>query len=140
MKALVAMQIPRTALSSGCSIRRQFARLLPDGDIEIYNRLPSSVPDYTLAKLKNHAKLLAEMIPPLSSPAGGKALSGRKLHSSHKFDLRNSPFKDADIWPETRPGKSDDQQTYKRWLHGDYKDAPYRLTHKLYEKLTKISE
>ena len=56
------------------------------------------------------------------------------------FDLHATPFKDATLWPDTRPGKSDRQQTDKRWLHGDYKDAPFRLTHVLYEEIKKISE
>ena len=93
-----------------------------------------------MAKLRKHAKLLAEMIPPLSSPAGGQRLLPRTLPDGRAFDLHATPFKDATLWPNTRPGKSDRQQTDKRWLHGDYKDAPFRLTHVLYEEIKKISE
>jgi len=111
---------------------------LPDSDIEICNRLPSSVPDYTLNKLKNHAKLLAEMIPPLSSPAGGKTL-GDKIAQAHKFDMNEDEFKVEPLWPTTRPGKSLRQQSDKQWLHGDYKDAPFLLTHTLYRNIKIIS-
>ena len=93
-----------------------------------------------MAKLRNHAKLLAEMIPPLSSPAGGMRLKLETLPNGRAFDMHLFPFKDSTLWPDTRPGKSKDQRERKRWLHGDYKDAPFRLTHTLYEKIKIISE
>ena len=59
------------------------------------------------------------------------------LHYKH----RSSTPKDAAIWhSENRPGKSKDQRDDKRWLHGDYKDAPFLLTHELYKNIKNISE
>ena len=115
---------------------------LPDGDIEIYNRLPyPQFSDIGMAKLKNRAKLLAEMIPPLSSPAGGKGLTVLTDPTSNRaYDVNEAPYKNVGLWPETRPQKSIVQQEDKRWLHGDYKDAPFRLTYTLYEKIKEISE
>ena len=48
----------------------------PSGDSAVRKRLPM-VPmrGESMDKIKNHAKLLAEMIPPLSSAAGGVKLS-----------------------------------------------------------------
>ena len=111
---------------------------LPDGDIEIFNRLPYGGNDPNMERLKNHAKLLAEMIPPLSSPAGGKSLSDESIPSIQMFDMQDNDFKNATLWPETRPKKSSEQQRLKNWLHGDYKDAPFLLANKLYKKINEI--
>ena len=93
-----------------------------------------------MEKMKVHAKLLAEHITPLSSPAGGKAL-GIGLIGGQKFNLNKAPFKNENLWDSAnRPGKSFYQQRDKRWLHGDYKDAPYLLTHPLYREIKKISQ
>ena len=90
--------------------------------------------------MSNHAKLLAEKIPPLSSAVGGMPLD--KLSGGVKtkqFDQMD--FRDTELWDSSnRPGKSRDQQRNKQWLHGDYKDAPFLLTHKLYEKIKDISK
>ena len=112
-----------------------------DGDIEIYNRLPYiQFQDIGMAKLKNQAKLLAEMIPPLSSPAGGMAITKLvNLGGGHSIDMNSDTFKNALLWPTQRPNKTNEQETQKRWLHGDYKDAPYRLTHDLYQRIKGIS-
>ena len=111
---------------------------LPDGDIEIFNRLPYGGNNPNMERLKNHAKLLAEMIPPLSSPAGGIALKERTVPQDRRFDMHGNDFKNASLWPNTRPKKSDRQQSDKHWLHGDYKDAPFLLTQKLYKKIKEI--
>ena len=120
-----------------------------DNDPEIYNRLPFlpfiSIDPYDeiMDTIKVHAKLLAEMIPPLSSPAGGmpiaKLLYDDPDEEDRAIDLMS--YRDTVLWDSAnRPGKSERQQTLKRWLHGDYKDAPYLLTHKLYEKIKEITE
>jgi len=36
--------------------------------------------------------------------------------------------------------KKDCQQEDKRWLYGDYKDAPYLLTYPLYQKIKGITQ
>jgi hypothetical protein len=41
-------------------------------------------------------------------------------------------------WPTVRLEKSEKQAGNKRWLHGDYKDAPYNLVWKLYDMFVKI--
>ena len=78
-------------------------------------------------KIKNHAKLLAEMVPPRSNPAGSRplkaAVSQQNLQS----------WSEKKEWPDPRPEVS--KKRNKRWLHGDYKDAPPFLTHKLYRAL-----
>ena len=117
---------------------------LPDNASPVLARLPRP-PFQTkgMNVIKNHAKLLAEMIPPLSSPAGGRPITLLKknvLEENRSFDLEESPYKNTAFWPETRPGKSRDQQDNKRWLHGDYKDAPFLLTQPLYKKIKTISE
>ena len=117
----------------------------PDGHSEPKDRLPllpynPNDPNY-MEKMKVHAKLLAEMIPPLSSPAGGKPLKENTLPSTRKIDLdKDLRYKNNDFWPDNRPKKTPDQQQKKRWLHGDYKDAPYLLTHKLYEKIKDLTQ
>ncbi len=77
-------------------------------------------------KIKNHAKLLAEMVPPRSNPAGSRKLADNRVKSD---DMQGYIQKE---WPEVRPKVSTSQ--YSRWLHGDYKDAPPFLTHELYLK------
>ena len=114
---------------------------LPDGDIEIFNRLPYGGNEPNMERLKNHAKLLAEMIPPLSSPAGGARLQLFSLdgdNAQYATDMNEDAFKNETLWPNTRPKKSDIQQRNKHWLHGDYKDAPFLLTHKLYKKIKEV--
>ena len=79
-------------------------------------------------KILHHAKLLAEMIPPLSNPAGT-----RKLVSKTSKDSKNmQTYVNKDNgWPERRPGLKTDAQN-NRWLHSDYLNAPPYLTMKLY--------
>jgi hypothetical protein len=86
-----------------------------------------------------HAKLLAEAIPPLSGPAGSIPVS-KVADQERSYNMMDAPFRDTTLWPATRPRKSDDQQEKKRWLHGDYKDAPYLLTHGLYLKIADIAQ
>ena len=85
-------------------------------------------------KIKNHAKLLAEMIPPLSNPAGT-----RKLVSKTSKDSKNmQTYVNKDNgWPERRPGLKTDAQN-NRWLHTDYISAPPFLTKELYKRFHKI--
>ena len=81
------------------------------------------------------------MIPPLSSPAGGmrlKAFGENKPNPHRGIDL--SGYRNFALWPATRPKKSDRQQEDQRWLHGDYKDAPYLLAHPLYKKIKGIAQ
>lgn len=89
-------------------------------------------------QVKWHAKLLAEAVPPLSGPAGSIPVKG--ISNTQKFDMMGPSYRDLSIWPTERAGKSDGQQSNRRWLHGDYKDAPYLLTHRLYRKFVEISE
>jgi len=49
-------------------------------------------------------------------------------------------YRDTELWPATREGKSEKQQEEQKWLHGDYKDAPFLLTYKMYEKIKDISK
>jgi hypothetical protein len=114
----------------------------PDNHSDPKDRLPflpynPNDPAY-MEKMKVHAKLLAEMIPPLSSAAGGVPLM--KLDPNRTFDLNNPPYKKNTLWPEVRLAKVGPQQTSKRWFHFDYKEAPYLLTHQLYEKITEITQ
>jgi hypothetical protein len=39
-----------------------------------------------------------------------------------------------------RKGRAPNQQEDQRWLHGDYKAAPYLLTYRLYKKFVEIAE
>jgi hypothetical protein len=97
--------------------------------------LSTATPD----QIKWHAKLLAEAIPPLSSPAGGVALSALlNAEPPRAFDLMDPPYRDTALWPDSRDGKTPGQQEDRRWLHGDYKDAPFLLTYRLYRRLTEI--
>jgi len=100
-----------------------------------------------MEKMKVYAKLMAEQIPPLSSAAGGMRLvkfaistdpNNPNQNDKFGFDLMN--YRNTDLWPKKRPKKSDEQERLQRWLHGDYKDAPYLLTHPLYRKITVISK
>jgi hypothetical protein len=120
-----------------------------DGDPAVPERLPSRTPSGAPAvddmeKVKVHAKLLAEMIPPLSSPAGWVPLTKltedpEKKHRA--IDLDTDPlYKKNALWPEIRLAKVGPQQASKRWFHFDYKEAPYLLTHTLYEKITEITK
>jgi hypothetical protein len=88
-------------------------------------------------QIKNHAKILAEAMPPLSGPAGWYEII--RIPFANKFDINLSDFKDATLWPTSREGKSSNQETYQRWLHGDYKDAPYLLTYRFYDKLSELA-
>jgi hypothetical protein len=90
----------------------------------------------TTNQIKWHAKLLAEAIPPLSGPAGSIPVT--RVEDVRRFNMMNAPFRDTTLWPATRPRKTLNQQVGQRWLHGDYKDAPYLLTHGLYLKIAEI--
>ena len=82
------------------------------------------------AKLKNHAKLLAEAIPALSGPTGGHGLD-RIVDA----DLQSSDFRNDALWPHrSKPIKR------SRWLHGDYKDPAYLYVHALYDDCTRKTE
>ena len=123
---------------------------LPDNDPDVLDRLPAwpldvNDPEY-LEKMKVYAKLLAEMIPPLSSPAGGirlkKFVDDDEIKLAHRaIDLdKDLAYKKTVLWPMIRPNKTPDQQASQRWFHGDYKDAPYLLTHPLYKKVKEITQ
>ncbi|MCL2105175.1 MAG: alpha/beta hydrolase, partial [Kiritimatiellaeota bacterium] len=119
----------------------------PDGDYGIPEFLPTLPGQAShMEKMKVHAKLLAEMIPPLSSAAGGVRLrtfvddDERQLAHRAK-DLTDYRNLKLNLWDSAnRPKKTDGQRNNKRWLHGDYKDAPYLLTHQLYERLKEITQ
>lgn len=87
-----------------------------------------------LDKIKNHAKLLAEAIPPRSDAAGSQELM---------IDLEGAEACNMNLWaispkwPSTRTGISFSEQN-NRWLHGDYKDAPPFLTWTLYKNIRTI--
>ena len=84
------------------------------------------------AKLKNHAKLLAEAIPALSGPTGGEKLMA--LPSTNSIDL-TVKFRSDALWPHrSKPIKRN------RWLHGDYKDPAYLYVHALYDDCTRKTE
>ena len=126
----------------------------PDNDPAIPYRFPvfpypNPNDGVYLDKMKVYAKLMAEMIPPLSSPAGGMRL--KKFDNDITNPLLNpNPlyhrginlmnYRNTDLWPLTRPKKTERQQLDQRWLHGDYKDAPYLLTHPLYKKVKEITQ
>jgi len=103
----------------------------------VLDKLPLSLGNATMDQIKNYAKILAEAMPPLSGPAGYYA--AHSLPDTKCFNLDNPPFKNANLWPTSRPGKSNNQQVNQRWLHGDYKDAPYLLTHKFYETIVELA-
>jgi len=110
-------------------------------DPAVLDRLP--LPPFTddsMDLVMNHAKLLAEMIPPLSGPAGSmRSDAVFKKAQSRTVDMNDNAFKNAGRWPTDRPWKSRDQREEMRWLHGDYKDAPYLLTRHLYVDITNIA-
>jgi len=111
-------------------------------DAVVKKRLPMvTMRGESMDKIKNHAKLMAEMIPPLSSAAGGVKLSYLEQNEPENyFDMNAGSFRNLSLWPPKRPGKSPDQCSYKRWLHGDYKNAPYLLTYGLYLKIAEIEK
>ena len=115
----------------------------PDGDPAAAAKLPvlPILSPPPMDKIKNHAKLLAEAIPPLSGAAGFFASAAilKVRPSGRCFDLNSAPFKDVSLWPTTRPNKSDDQQIHQRWLHCDYLDAAYLLTHSLYDRIAELT-
>ena len=116
----------------------------PDNDNEPKNRLPM-LPSQSIdmEKMKVHAKLMAEMIPPLSSPAGGVRLRKFKIEENNpdsKYGIDLMSYRDTNLWPKVRPKKTPQQQGSQRWFHGDYKDAPYLLTHPLYKKIKGITQ
>jgi hypothetical protein len=101
--------------------------------------LPLTLESATMDQIKCHAKLLGEAIPPLSGPAGSLAVKAI-LDETRAFNMMDSAFRDTIAWPVVRKGKANDQQTKQRWLHGDYKAAPYLLTYRLYKKFVEIAE
>ena len=106
-----------------------------------YNEPEENMKIIEMEQMKVHAKLLADYIPPLSSPAGGKRLKDDTLDPDRKFNLMTKAFRNENLWDSAnRPDKSERQRTLKRWLHGDYKDAPYLLTHPLYKKIKGIAQ
>jgi hypothetical protein len=114
---------------------------LPDNDPEVSNRLPMFHPYIfdDLEKIKVWAKLMAEMIPPLSSPAGGMRLIKFTETDTHRAqNLMSAKYRNTTLWPATRPKVNELQ--YSRWLHSDYKDAPLLLTYPLYVKIKEITQ
>lgn len=109
----------------------------PANDPMVVDRLPflpiaNGTDPEVMKKVKNHAKLLAEAIPALSGPTGGRHLA-RLAPSARNFDLNSDFFKQPALWPARtdRPSAKRD-----RWLHGDYKDPAYLYVHTLYERCT----
>jgi hypothetical protein len=60
------------------------------------------------------------------------------VDDTHCIDMDSADFKNAALWTVYRDWKSFDQNSRKRWLHGDYKDAPYVLVWRLYDRLSAI--
>jgi hypothetical protein len=121
----------------------------PDGHSEPLDHLPMLPPqpeeEVDMEKMKVHIKLLAEMIPSLSSPAGGMRLKtlvddDEKQWAHRTQNLMSKEYRNTNLWPTTRPNKTERQQTLQRWLHSDYKDAPYLLTYPLYVKIKGITQ
>ena len=115
----------------------------PEGDPSVMNRLSFLPPQPgDMKKMQVHAKLIAEMIPPLSSPAGGVPLKKLVIMGGGRSNNLNVlPYKNATLWDSAkRPKKSDKQREEQRWLHGDYKDAPYLLTCQLYKQIKGITQ
>jgi hypothetical protein len=112
----------------------------PDCDPAVPSRLPFlPLRSTSVDNLKNHAKLLAESIPPLSDAAGYGPLT-RLLNPNQEraFDLNTPTFAQPDLWPSVRPTKTPRQVLTKRWLHGDYKDPSYLYVHVLYDSITSL--
>ena len=103
-----------------------------DGSNSAFPVLPLA--NGSMDQIKWHAKLLAEEVPPLSGPAG--SIACEKMNT--KYNLMD--YRDLELWRKDRSGKCSNQRDGQRWLHGDYKDAPYLLTHKLYQEFVTISE
>lgn len=82
------------------------------------------------------ADLEADDVDLAGGPAGSMPVT--KVDEVRRFNMMDSPFRDTALWPATRPRKTPLQQVDKRWFHGDYKDAPYLLTHGLYLKIVNI--
>ena len=108
---------------------------MPDNTDCVRDRLPFlPFNQELLDKIKNHAKLLAEAIPPRSDAAGSQELM---------IDLEGAEACNMNLWaisqkwPSTRTGISFSEQN-NRWLHGDYKDAPPFLTWTLYQNICAI--
>jgi hypothetical protein len=109
----------------------------PAGDPVVADKLPQgSFANQTIAKIKNHAKIMAESMPPLSGPAGSSALATISSSTPERcHNINDPPFKCLTLWPTARPTKSANQIEYRRWLHGDYKDVAYLYVHGLYDKI-----
>jgi len=109
----------------------------PNGDTGVLARLPF-IPfgSTNMSLIKNHAKIMAESMPPLSGAAGFFPLVVlNNTVPNRRFDMNNPPFKNASLWPTSRPEKTPDQVNGKRWLHGDYKDPAYLYNHGIYDKI-----
>ena len=103
----------------------------PDLSSEVDSRLPA-VPfgDADMELIKVHAKLLAEAVPPTSNAAGGTKILGDYCSGiKESVDMQKTFQTD---WTKERPDKTAEQCDGERWLHGDYKDAPFCMTWSLY--------
>ena len=78
----------------------------------------------------NRTKLLAEMIPSRTQPAGANPV--QKFFplggEDRNFDMNNK-FQNG--WPSERGNN-------KRWLHSDAREVAYLYIHKLYEKFVEL--
>ena len=83
-----------------------------------------------MERIKVHAKLLAEAVPPTSNAAGGTEI----LESDCSGIVKSVDMQDTfqSDWSQERPGITTNQREHKHWLHGDYKDAPFCMTWSLY--------
>ena len=108
---------------------------MPDNTDSVRERLPFlPFNQELLYKIKNHAKLLAEAIPPRSNAAGTEQMkTGFVVCSSIDMNKWVTTGK----WISNRVGISLPDQN-NRWLHGDYKDAPPFLTWTLYKNIRTI--
>ena len=106
-----------------------------DGDTSVVSRLPPlTYSEANLDQIKNHGKLLGEAIPPRSTAAGAEKLD---LLGISFFDM-DTKAKTNPLWPAFRSDKTKFQN--KRWLHGDYKDAPPYLTFWLYLEISNLTD
>jgi hypothetical protein len=88
--------------------------------------------------LKNHSKLLAEMIPARTVAMGREAVGKFGDDNEFNFDLSSESFHVG--WPTER--LSDDDTVFPnntpRWLHGDAQNIPYFYNHPLFKKWVEL--
>lgn len=76
----------------------------------------------------NRNKLLAEMVPALSNPAGANAVNG--IRANNNFNMP-SLYKNG--WPSSRAQE-------QRWLHSDLKTIAYPYIYPMYDGIVELGE